>query len=111
MTASSSGCTPLFLKDAPQRIGKSFMLIVPLRTAAFSSAGVIGSPCTYFSIRCLSTSASPSIIVVRPHQPDLVDQVDEPAVLVLAADRDLHRNRMGAQALTHQVDALEEVRP
>src|SRR5262245_49923601 len=51
------------------------------------------------------------IVVIGPHQPDLVDQVDEPAVLVLAADRDLHRDRMGAQTLTHQVDALVEVRP
>src|SRR2546425_7322644 len=50
------------------------------------------------------------VIVVGPHQPDLVDQVDEPPVLVLAADRDLQRDRMGAQTLPHQVDALVVVR-
>ena len=34
MTASSSGCTPLFLKAEPQNIGKNFTAIVPLRTSA-----------------------------------------------------------------------------
>ena len=30
-TASRSGCTPLFLKAEPQRIGKNVTLVVPLR--------------------------------------------------------------------------------
>src|SRR5947208_4701273 len=37
MTASSSACTPLFLKDAPQMTGNSVMAMVPLRAAAPSS--------------------------------------------------------------------------
>src|SRR5438094_421926 len=51
------------------------------------------------------------VVVVVPHQADLVDQVDEPAVLVLAADRDLDRHRMGAQALPQHVEAAIVVRP
>ena len=34
MTASSSGCTPLFLKAEPQNIGKNLTAIVPLRIIA-----------------------------------------------------------------------------
>ena len=60
-------CTPLFLNEAPQITGKSFMLMVPARTAALISAGVIFSlsPPRYFSMRWSSTSARPSIILSR----------------------------------------------
>ena len=43
-TASSRGCTPLFLKAVPLRIGTTPWLIVASRSAARVSSGVISSP-------------------------------------------------------------------
>ena len=47
--ASSSGCTPLFLKAVPLRIGMISPLIVPVRIALRRSSEVISSSPTYFS--------------------------------------------------------------
>ena len=42
MTASSSGCTPLFLKAEPQSTGVIEMSSVALRMSSTSRAGSIG---------------------------------------------------------------------
>ena len=52
-TASSSGCTPLFLKDEPQSTGVSLMSSVALRIAATSFSFGISA-----SSRIISTSSS-----------------------------------------------------
>ena len=59
-TASSSGCTPLFLKAEPQVTGTIFMASVPARMAARISASEMASPFRYFSISDSSASAAPS---------------------------------------------------
>jgi len=104
--------------------------MVPLRTAPFSSAGVIGSPVNVLLHQMLVDLGEPFDHLLRysftllPHvRRDLIRELfasessssvhtsptssigRRAAVLVLAADRDLHRDRMGAQAFTHQVDA------
>ena len=53
MTASSSGCTPLFLNDEPHRTGVIWLESVALRMAATSSGA--GISC---SSRISSTSSS-----------------------------------------------------
>ena len=53
MTASSSGCTPLFLKDEPHSTGVIWLESVALRMAATSSG--VGISC---SSRISSTSSS-----------------------------------------------------
>ena len=53
MTASSSGCTPLFLNDEPQRTGVIWLESVALRMAATSRGA--GISC---SSRISSTSSS-----------------------------------------------------
>ena len=59
----------------------------PCGRAAFSSSGEIASPWTYFSIRCSSTSASPSIIFSR-YSFDLVAHVGRDLdLLVFLAER------------------------
>ena len=53
MTASSSGCTPLFLKDEPHRTGVIWLESVALRMASTSRGA--GISC---SSRISSTSSS-----------------------------------------------------
>ncbi len=53
MTASSSGCTPLFLKELPHRTGVSWLESVALRMAATSRGA--GISC---SSRIISSSSS-----------------------------------------------------
>ena len=63
-TASSSGCTPLFLKAEPQMTGTNAPSLLLLRTelltrfrsAALISSSVISSPWRYFS-RILSSAS------------------------------------------------------
>ena len=53
MTASSSGCTPLFLKDEPHSTGVSLVDSVALRIAFLSASSGISA-----SSRISSSSAS-----------------------------------------------------
>ena len=53
MTASSSGCTPLFLNDEPHRTGVSWLESVALRMASTSRG--VGISC---SSRIISTRSS-----------------------------------------------------
>ena len=62
-TASSSGCTPLFLNAEPQMTGTNAAsplprteLLTRLRSAALISSSVISSPWRYFS-RILSSAS------------------------------------------------------
>ena len=59
-TASSSGCTPLFLKDAPQRTGTKESEIVPRRSAARIASAGSGCPERYSSISASSCSQAAS---------------------------------------------------
>ena len=58
-TASSSGCTPLFLNAVPQITGNSFSAITLLRSDFFSSSGVIVSPSMYL---CNSSSSFSTMV-------------------------------------------------
>ena len=136
MTASRRACTPLFLKEAPHSTGKRVMAMVPLRTAARSSSLLMGSPPTYFLHEVVVDLGQPldhllailadevdhvgghgarleflaqGLVALVPHQGHLVDQVDEPLVVVLAADGNLNGHGMGAQALAQHVETAVEV--
>ena len=64
-TASSSGCTPLFLKADPVRIGTQCPASVPVRTALRTSSTVISSSPTNFSRMFSSNSDRTSISSAR----------------------------------------------
>ena len=64
-TASSSGCTPLFLKALPQITGCTLLVIVARRRAALSSSLVTASPVRYFSRSWSSVSEIASTICSR----------------------------------------------
>ena len=48
-TASSMGCTPLFLNADPHSTGTTWLAMVPARSALRRSSAVISSSPTYFS--------------------------------------------------------------
>jgi len=48
--------------------------------------------------------------LVLPRQRAHLDQVDDAAEVLLLADRQLHRHRVGAEAVDHRLDGGEEVR-
>ena len=64
-TASSIGCTPLYLNADPHTTGKNSTDNVALRIAALSSSIVISSPPKYFSMKSSSNSATASISFSR----------------------------------------------
>ncbi len=134
ITASSSGCTPLFLKAEPSRTGVTEMSSVAARSARFSISGVtlrlvlevglhqlvvvVGDRVDQLVVVLLGLldqlgrdladlEALPEVVGVldRIH----LDQVDDAAELVLAADRQLHRHRARAEAVDHRLDGGEEV--
>ena len=47
--------------------------------------------------------------LVGPVQRLVLDQVDDPGELALVADRELDRQRVGAEALAHRLDGADEV--
>ena len=63
MTASSSGCTPLFLNDEPHSTGVSWLESVALRIAALSSSAR--------DLLLLEDQLDELVVVVR----DLLEQV------------------------------------
>ena len=134
MTASSSGCTPLFLKDEPHSTGVSLSSSVALRIAALRrSAGISG---------LLEDQLDELVVVVRDlleqvlargrrlvgevrgDLDDLLllaevvlvddrvvfDEVDDAAEVALGADRQLDRHGMRAEAVDHRLHAALEVR-
>src|SRR5437762_2357229 len=48
--------------------------------------------------------------VVDPRDAAQLDEVDDAAVVLLGPDRHLHRDGHGAEAVTHRLNGLEEVR-
>ena len=65
MTASSMGCTPLFLNALPHSTGYASEVIVSLRSAPLISSTVSSSPPRYFSSSASSVSATASSSLVR----------------------------------------------
>lgn len=65
MTASSMGCTPLFLNALPHSTGYSSLLTVSLRIAPLISSTESSSPPKYFSSSASSLSATVSSSLVR----------------------------------------------
>ena len=61
MTASSSACTPLFLKEAPQSTGTILPVMVAFRMARMISSSDSSSPPRYFAISSSSCSTAASI--------------------------------------------------
>ena len=134
ITASSSGCTPLFLKDEPHSTGVSLISSVALRIAATSALGrdlglledqldelvvVVGDLVEQVLARGgrgvgvlgrdlgdLDVLAELVLVDDRLH----VDQVDDPEEVGLGADRQLDRHGVRAEAVDHRLDALLEVR-
>jgi len=51
------------------------------------------------------------LVVFLPDERDLVDQVDEPSVLVLTTDGDLDGHRVGTESALEHLDAAEVVGP
>ncbi len=61
MTASSMGCTPLFLKADPHRTGTTAAASVAVRRARRRSTAVMGSSARYFSMMVSSKLETTSI--------------------------------------------------
>ena len=133
MTASSSGCTPLFLKLEPHSTGVSAMSSVALRIAALRldtgiswSSRIISSSSSSkwetSSSRC-SRAAAACLDEFSRDLDDLLllaelilvddrvarDQVDDPPEVPLRADRQLDRDGIGAEPVDHRLNAALEV--
>ncbi|CPU65593.1 Uncharacterised protein [Mycobacteroides abscessus subsp. abscessus] len=65
MTASSMGCTPLFLNALPHSTGYSSLATVSLRMPALISSMLSSSPPRYFSSSASSDSATVSSSSLR----------------------------------------------
>ena len=133
MTASSRGCTPLFLNDEPHRTGVSWLESVALRMAS-TSRGV--------GISCSSRISSTSVVVVVRDLLEQVlagrvglveqlardvhhghvlaevvvvddglhgDEVDDALEVALGTDRQLDRHGVRAEAVDHRLDAALEI--
>ena len=133
MTASSSGCTPLFLNDEPHRTGVILISSVALRIAALSALGgdlplledhleqlvvVVGDLFEQVLARGRGLvgelgrdvgdlELGPELVLVDDRL--LGDEVDDPAEVALGADRKLDRHRVRAEAVDHGLDAAIEV--
>ena len=135
MTASSSGCTPLFLnaepsstgvtvfssvaaaQGAPDHLGRDRLLVRRgtspsarrrARRPSRSAGGGTPAPAPQLG-RDLARSPS-SCRGRRPGDRAHLDEVDDAAVVLLLADRQLHRHRVRAEAVDHRLHGGEEVR-
>ena len=135
-TASSMGCTPLFLNAEPHSTGTNSNARVPVRMAALISSAVSSSPSRYFSIRWSSTCAivsssswraasaasaysagmsttsnfAPSVSSSSGHTTAFIaTRSMTPAEVALRADRKLDDGGHRVEAVAHHLDAALEV--
>ncbi len=132
-TASSSGCTPLFLKEEPHSTGVSLVESVALRIACLSAllgdlglledqlqqlVVVVGDLLEQVLARgrggvgqlggdldFVLLLAELVLVDDRLHR----DEVDDALEVALGADRQLDRHGVGAEAVDHRLHALLEV--
>ena len=133
MTASSSGCTPLFLNEEPHSTGVSLVESVALRIACLRTLLGISASSRISSSRAVvvvgdlleqvlargggrfGEALGDLDDVLFLAQLVLVDdrlhrhEVDDALEVALGADRQLDRHRVGAEAVDHRLHALLEV--
>ena len=132
-TASSSGCTPLFLNEEPQRTGVTLVSRqarcrdLAIRSWGISSSAEVGLHQLVVVVGAGLDQLGPVFLglvlrgrrgsrrlelgaeLVLPDQRLHLDQVDDADEVALAADRQLDRQRVGAEAVRHRLDRVEEV--
>ena len=135
MTASSSGCTPLFLNAEPSSTGVILFSSVPLRSARRIISGVTDSSSMQVRLGQLVVELGDRVDqlvvvllrllrelggnlaglhlraeVVGPGDRAHLDEVDDAAVVLLLADGQLDRHGLRAEPVDHRLDGGEEVR-